>query len=59
VPVPDVQGMNVNQATAILTQAGFRVAEDDLGFGQRVVSYSPTGTAPQGSTISIVVGFSF
>jgi eukaryotic-like serine/threonine-protein kinase len=59
VNVPDVQGMNANQATEVLTQAGFKVSEDDLGFGQRVQSYSPTGTAPQGSTITIVVGFSF
>jgi len=59
VSVPDVQGMNVNQATSVLTAAGFKVSEDDLGFGQRVISYSPTGTAPQGSTITIVVGFSF
>jgi eukaryotic-like serine/threonine-protein kinase len=59
VSVPDVQGMNVNQATSILTAAGFKVSEEDLGFGQKVISYSPTGTAPQGSTITIVVGFSF
>ena len=59
VNIPDVQGMNANQASQVLTQAGFKVSEDDLGFGQRVTSYSPTGSAPEGSTITIVVGFSF
>jgi eukaryotic-like serine/threonine-protein kinase len=59
VGIPNVQGMNASQATTVLTQAGFKVSEDDLGFGQRVISYSPTGSAPQGSTITLVVGFSF
>ena len=27
-----------------------------VGFGQKVVLYSPTGTAPQGSTIKVYYG---
>jgi len=59
VAVPDVQGMNVHQAEQALTSAGFQVSVDQTGLGNRVMSYSPTGQAPQGSTITIVVGFTF
>jgi eukaryotic-like serine/threonine-protein kinase len=57
VAVPDVQGMSVSQAEAALSAAGFQVSENQVTPGSRVISYSPTGQAPQGSTITIVVGF--
>jgi eukaryotic-like serine/threonine-protein kinase len=57
VPVPDVQGLNVNQAEQELTSAGFSVTEDQLTPGHKVISYSPTGQAPKGSNITITVGF--
>ncbi len=57
VAVPDVQGMNVPQAEAALSAAGFQVSENQVTPGNKVISYSPTGQAPQGSTITIVVGF--
>jgi eukaryotic-like serine/threonine-protein kinase len=56
VPVPNVQGMNINQAESALTAAGFNVNVNQVLPGNRVLSYSPTGTAPQGSTITITVG---
>ncbi|HTU75093.1 MAG TPA: Stk1 family PASTA domain-containing Ser/Thr kinase [Trebonia sp.] len=56
VPVPNVQGQNINQATQALQQAGFQVSAQRVGFGQKVVLYSPTGTAPQGSTIKVYYG---
>jgi serine/threonine-protein kinase len=56
VPVPDVQGMNLNDAENALTAAGFNVSVNQVLPGNRVLSYSPTGTAPQGSTITITVG---
>ena len=56
VNVPDVQGLNVNQAEQELTAAGFAVTENQYGPGHKVVSYSPTGQAPKGSTITINVG---
>jgi serine/threonine-protein kinase len=56
VPVPDVQGMNLNAAEQALSQAGFNVSVNQVLPGNRVLAYSPTGTAPQGSTITITVG---
>jgi len=57
VPVPDVTGMTAHQAVKVLTQAGFQVNVQGSGFtGNTVTSYSPTGQAPQGSTITIVLG---
>jgi serine/threonine-protein kinase len=58
VPVPDVQGMKVDDATNVLQQAGFQV-QVNPGLGDHVASYSPTGTAPKGSTITIIVGLVF
>jgi eukaryotic-like serine/threonine-protein kinase len=57
VNVPDVTGLSADQATQQLTAAGFNVTENDLTPGHKVISYSPQGQAPQGSTITIVVGF--
>jgi beta-lactam-binding protein with PASTA domain/serine/threonine protein kinase len=60
VAVPDVQGMNYHQAVRALTAAGFTVTVQGGGFGgNTVTSYSPTGTAPQGSAITIVLGLGF
>jgi eukaryotic-like serine/threonine-protein kinase len=59
VSVPNVDGMNVNQAEQTLTAAGFNVSVTQVGPGNRVVSYNPQGQAAQGSTITIIVGFSF
>jgi serine/threonine-protein kinase len=57
VSIPNVTGMNVNQATQALTAAGFNVAVNNVLPGHKVISYSPTGQAPQGSTITLTVGF--
>ena len=60
VAVPDVTGLSVRAATRVLEQAGFTVTVTPSIFGGGIVqSYSPTGSAPQGSTITIDVGFSF
>jgi eukaryotic-like serine/threonine-protein kinase len=56
VNVPDVTGMDVNQAQQVLQQAGFQVTVNQMGPGQTVGSYSPTGQAQQGATITINVG---
>ena len=56
VNIPDVQGLDVNQAEAVLAQAGFNVTVNSMGPGHKVGSYSPTGQAPKGSTITINVG---
>ena len=56
VPVPNVQGMNINDAENALSAAGFQVSVNQVLPGNRVLSYSPSGTAPQGSTITITVG---
>jgi len=58
VSIPDVSGMDVGHATHILQQAGFQVAVNQ-GIGSRVASTSPSGQAPQGSTITLNVGFTF
>jgi eukaryotic-like serine/threonine-protein kinase len=57
VPVPDVTGMTQDQATSALQQAGFGVQVNQGLFGHKVTSYSPTGQAPQGSTITINIGY--
>jgi beta-lactam-binding protein with PASTA domain len=56
VTIPNVTGMTVRHATAVLQQAGFQV-QVSPGFGRRVSSYSPTGQAPRGSTITLNVSF--
>ncbi len=61
VPVPDVQGLPEPQAAAELKAAGFQVSVSDPldGIaGSTVSSYSPTGEAPKGSTITINIGLS-
>jgi serine/threonine-protein kinase len=56
VSIPDVTGMDANQAQQVLTQAGFQVTVNSMGPGNKVGSYSPTGQAPKGSVITINVG---
>jgi eukaryotic-like serine/threonine-protein kinase len=57
VPVPDVQGWPVDQAIKALRQAGFQVVVNNglLGSG-KVTGYSPTGSQPKGTTITLNVG---
>jgi len=60
VSIPDVQGLSVSQATQELQQAGFQVqVNQNIFSGNTVSSYSPTGQAPQGSTITLTLGFNF
>jgi len=60
VTIPDVQGLPVSQATQELQQAGFGVQVNQGVFSSNTVSsYSPTGQAPQGSTITLTLGFNF
>src|SRR5262249_37179059 len=47
VNIPDVQGMDTDQATQALEQAGFQV--NQVGSGSKVLTYSPQGQAPQGA----------
>ena len=56
VNVPNVDGQQVSQATQALAQAGFQVKVDQVGPLNTVFSYSPSGQAPAGSTITIYVG---
>jgi beta-lactam-binding protein with PASTA domain len=57
VNVPDLSGMDLNEAEKALAAAGFNVSVNQLGPGHRVITWSPQGQAPQGSTITITVGF--
>ncbi len=60
VAVPDVDGLSQQQAVQELHAAGFQVSVNNTfgGIaGSGVTSYSPTGEAPKGSTITINIGF--
>jgi eukaryotic-like serine/threonine-protein kinase len=57
VAIPDVQGLTASQAQSVLQSAGFNVQVSQGLIGQTVTSYSPTGEAPPGTTITITVGF--
>jgi eukaryotic-like serine/threonine-protein kinase len=60
VSIPDVDGLSAPAATQELEQAGFQVSISRGPFGgNTVMSYSPTGQASKGSTITIVTGFNF
>ena len=59
VPIPDVTGMTARQAASVLRQLGFVVNIQGGFTGNTVSSYSPTGQAPQGSTITLVLGLGF
>ena len=56
VPVPDPIGMNVQDATRLLENAGFQVRVTRFGFSNKVWDFSPVGEAPAGSTITLDVG---
>jgi len=56
VDVPDPIGMNVQDATRLLENAGFQVKVNRFGFTNKVWDYSPVGQAPAGSTITLDVG---
>ena len=55
-PVMLKRGMNVQDATQVLRQAGFQVKVNRFGFTDKVWVYSPVGEAPPGSTITLEVG---
>jgi eukaryotic-like serine/threonine-protein kinase len=57
VNVPDPIGMNVQDATRLLENAGFQVKVNKFGFFNKVFDYSPVGQAPPGSTITLDTGF--
>jgi beta-lactam-binding protein with PASTA domain len=60
VPVPDVRGLSVADATRILQQAGFEVAvTHGILANGNVRDEHPMGEAPRGSTITIVTGIAF
>jgi eukaryotic-like serine/threonine-protein kinase len=56
VSIPNVDGMSVSQATQALQQLGFQVNVNQVGPLQKVFNYSPSGQAPQGSTITLWAG---
>jgi len=56
VDIPNVDGMQEDQAIHVLTDAGFQVAVAHIGPGHRVFNHNPTGQAPKGSTVTIFVG---
>lgn len=56
VPVPDVQGFPLDEAIKTLQQAGFQVQVNKGIIGNTVTSYSPTGSQPKGTTITLNVG---
>jgi len=56
VTIPDVNGMKAEQAVSTLEKLGFQVTVDRVGPFNSVFSYSPTGQAPKGSTITLDVG---
>jgi len=57
VNVPNPDGMSVEQATALLQQAGFQVQVNKYGPFDKVFDFTPTGQAPRGSTITLYAGF--
>jgi serine/threonine-protein kinase len=57
VPIPNVHGMSASEAESLLQAAGFNVQVSQGLFGQNVTSYSPTGRAPPGTTITITIGY--
>jgi beta-lactam-binding protein with PASTA domain len=56
VPVPNISGQQIDQASQALRGQGFKVHAIRIGFGKRVAFYSPTGQAPQGSTVTVYYG---
>ena len=56
VPVPNVDGQSVAQATRVLEKLGFSVNVNQVGPVDNVFNYSPNNQAPKGSTITLWVG---
>ncbi|HTW03847.1 MAG TPA: PASTA domain-containing protein [Streptosporangiaceae bacterium] len=56
VTIPSVTGDTSDQATAALEAAGFQVTGSGLG---RVVGTNPSGQAPKGSTITLILTIPF
>jgi eukaryotic-like serine/threonine-protein kinase len=57
VNIPNVTGLRVPKAVSILRHAGFVVQINQVGPFNVVFSFSPTGQAPKGSTITLTTGF--
>jgi serine/threonine-protein kinase len=57
VSIPNVDGQNVNDARMALHQLGFKVTVKKFGPFGKVFSYSPSGQAAKGSTITLYTGF--
>ncbi len=57
VTVPDVKGLPLQQAIQEMRQAGLKVTVHQEGPGDKVGSYSPTGSVPKGTTITLNAGF--
>jgi serine/threonine-protein kinase len=57
VSIPNVTGLRVPKAVDLLRSAGFVVQINQIGPFNAVFSYSPTGQAPKGSTITLTTGF--
>jgi eukaryotic-like serine/threonine-protein kinase len=56
VPIPNVDGQSVAQATRVLEKLGFSVNVNQVGPVDNVFNYSPNNQAPKGSTITLWVG---
>ena len=56
VRIPNVDGMQVDQATHVLERLGFSVNVNQIGPLHNVFNYSPNGQAPKGTTITLWVG---
>ncbi|MBP2340289.1 membrane peptidoglycan carboxypeptidase [Saccharothrix coeruleofusca] len=58
IKIPDVVGKNVNEATRLLEQAGYKVSTQNRNSGQpkgTVVSQTPRGTALRGTIVTLLV----
>jgi eukaryotic-like serine/threonine-protein kinase len=56
VQIPNLQGQSFQQAQQTLQNLGFTVNGKKTFFGNKVISTSPSGQAPQGSTITVFYG---
>lgn len=56
VPVPDLGGKSVEDATKILEDAGFTVTANRVMNGDKVFKWDPSGQAPKGSQITLWAG---
>jgi eukaryotic-like serine/threonine-protein kinase len=56
VSFPDMRGQPFSQVQQELEQLGFQVVGKQYFFGNRVISTSPSGEAPAGSTITVYYG---